>query len=281
MQMILECDHLPLLVRIESFFQITSPVTCCFGLVTLLMIPIMMFIHNAVPIPLLLFSLGPSIVLIVAGTVACYAKTPGSNEAYCTFWERTKRLRYIPLLLCLAMGTCIYDTRAVLQGMFSDDATFLRTPKVGNDDDKDDAFDLFEDQELDSATEQESTKTGCTEFIRDKQTKEVVFDILFVLFGYLVGIYLLVVPSADLYLWQHDLSDSSADYYEYLLSPCLSIPAFALFSKFAEFVKYISIVLAQSNLTLAILCRLMQLIMERCTLRWIKVYSCLLSRRLH
>jgi len=44
-------------------------------------------------------------------------------------WKR--RVRRLPFLLVLGFGISLSNARAVLDGLFSNDSTFIRTPKVG------------------------------------------------------------------------------------------------------------------------------------------------------
>ena len=45
--------------------------------------------------------------------------------------ERTARLSLILPFLALKSGTILFETKAIFEGLFSDDATFLTTPKEG------------------------------------------------------------------------------------------------------------------------------------------------------
>ena len=211
----------------------------------MLMSPIMILIHNTVPPYLVVLTFIPSLAVIISGTLACYHKVPATNGLYSTTWERTKRLRFIPMLLCMAMGTSIYDTRAIWQGMTSDDATFLRTPKAGDDDDEEGGgFDLFEKQEHtadgddgdqealqeDEVEEEEKKRDLLSCCVKDEETKTVMYDMIFVLLGIIFAAYLLYVPFVDLFIWTWDTTDTPL--YTYLLPLSLILPASALLRKF-------------------------------------------------
>jgi hypothetical protein len=43
------------------------------------------------------------------------------------------RMKYIPGLMSLGIGLCLNQTKAVLEGFFTDDIEFKRTPKLGVD----------------------------------------------------------------------------------------------------------------------------------------------------
>lgn len=235
---ILRCSHLPLSVRVEAFFHMTNPITCTLGLIVLLVSPPMVLLHDKLSTLLVLFTFLPSLTVLVSGVITCFVKVPGSNGHYSTFWSRAKRLVYIPLVLCLAMGTSIYDTRAILQGIFSNDSTFLRTPKSGDDAA---AFNLFESQNQEEdkkgksvASKKESEKTSflgrCHKFLTDEETKQTASDTFFALLGIFIGFYLLVIPYMDIFIWAKDAPDTP--YCQYLLPMCFIFPATALICKF-------------------------------------------------
>ena len=142
---ILKCKHLPLAVRIEAVFHLTNPVTSFLGLVILALSPILVLAYGELSLQLTVLSFMPCIPFILSGIIACYAKVPGPNRHYLTFWQCTKRLVFIPMTLALSAGTCIYDTQAIFQGLFSNDSTFLRTPKAGGGSNA--KFDFFEGQD--------------------------------------------------------------------------------------------------------------------------------------
>lgn len=142
---ILKCKHLPLAVRIEAFFHLTNPVTSFLGLVILTLSPILVLAYGELSLQLTVLSFMPCIPFILSGIIACYAKVSGPNRHYLTFWQCTKRLVFIPMTLALSAGTCIYDTQAIFQGLFSNDSTFLRTPKAGGGSNA--KFDFFEGQD--------------------------------------------------------------------------------------------------------------------------------------
>jgi hypothetical protein len=58
-------------------------------------------------------------------------KVPGRNGHYSSVLSRVARLRFFVPACILQMGMTGFETKAALEGMFSDDATFLTTPKAG------------------------------------------------------------------------------------------------------------------------------------------------------
>uniref|UniRef100_A0A7S4JMQ5 Sulfotransferase domain-containing protein n=1 Tax=Odontella aurita TaxID=265563 RepID=A0A7S4JMQ5_9STRA len=244
MQKILKCSHLPLSVRIEAFFHITNPITCFLGLVILFLSPIVMIIHGAVHPALIAFTFAPCISTMVSGMIACYAKVPGSNGHYTTFWDRTKRLVYIPMVMCLAMGTCIYDSCAIFQGLFSNDSTFLRTPKAGGGDNPAE-FDLFDNLEVSTnekhPIKEHQRRTRMPQYfdsVWQEETPLLMADTLQIMFGISFSIYLLIVPFVDTFIWR--TWDAEVIWHIYLLRLSLVLPAVAL-------LMYHSSVFAQLN----------------------------------
>ena len=76
---------------------------------------------------------GPAVEPVVSGVVTCYAKVPGSGHGeYRGFWRRTSRLAFLFPYFGLKLGMALFETKAVLEGLFSNDATFLTTPKEGS-----------------------------------------------------------------------------------------------------------------------------------------------------
>ena len=59
------------------------------------------------------------------------AKVPASNGHYRSLWSRVARIGlYVPYYT-LQMGMTFFEAKAALEGTYSDDATFLTTPKSG------------------------------------------------------------------------------------------------------------------------------------------------------
>jgi hypothetical protein len=58
-------------------------------------------------------------------------KVSASNGHYSSLMSRFARLRFFVPFCILQMGMTGFETKAALEGIFSDDATFLTTPKSG------------------------------------------------------------------------------------------------------------------------------------------------------
>ncbi len=81
-------------------------------------------------------SLFPIVEPFVSGFVTCYAKHSGPEGQYRGFLSRTRRLAMILPHIALNAAMCLFRTKAVLEGLFSSDATFLTTPKEGISDER-------------------------------------------------------------------------------------------------------------------------------------------------
>jgi hypothetical protein len=62
---------------------------------------------------------------------AVSSKVSSSNGCYSSVLSRAARLRFFVPRSILQMGFAVFECKALLEGLFSDDATFLTTPKAG------------------------------------------------------------------------------------------------------------------------------------------------------
>ena len=60
------------------------------------------------------------------------SKVPSRNGHYESLWSRIGRLRFVIPFYSLRMGMTMFELKAILEGLWSDDATFLTTPKTGS-----------------------------------------------------------------------------------------------------------------------------------------------------
>ena len=60
------------------------------------------------------------------------SKVNGSNGHYKSLWSRFARLGLVIPFYSLRMGMTMFEGKAILEGLWSDDATFLTTPKTGS-----------------------------------------------------------------------------------------------------------------------------------------------------
>jgi len=94
-----------------------------------IMVPCMFF-RAGTPASTLLLTDGP-FFLLNAVSVGLYFGLSQREVYNNKHW--LSRMKYIPGLMSLGIGLCLNQTRAVLEGFFTQDLEFKRTPKLGMD----------------------------------------------------------------------------------------------------------------------------------------------------
>jgi hypothetical protein len=89
-----------------------------------------MIIRAGTPAHVLLLTDGP-FFLLNAVSVGLYFGLSQREVYNNKNW--TRRLKYVPGLMSLGIGLCLNQAKAVLEGFFTDDIEFKRTPKLGVD----------------------------------------------------------------------------------------------------------------------------------------------------
>ena len=116
--------------KLECWFHLTA--NCNYMLMVVLaviMVPAMVF-RAGTPMHVLLLTDGP-FFLLNAVSVGLYFGLSQKELTDNTGWK--KRLKYIPGLMGLGIGLALNQAKAVLEGFFTDDKEFKRTPKLGMD----------------------------------------------------------------------------------------------------------------------------------------------------
>ncbi len=116
--------------KLECWFHLTA--NCNYMLMVVLaviMVP-SMIIRAGTPWYILLATDGP-FFLLNAVSVGLYFGLSQKEVKNNKNW--TKRLKYIPGLMGLGIGLALNQAKAVLEGFFTDDKEFKRTPKLGVD----------------------------------------------------------------------------------------------------------------------------------------------------
>jgi cellulose synthase/poly-beta-1,6-N-acetylglucosamine synthase-like glycosyltransferase len=116
--------------KAECWFHLTA--NCNYMLMVILaiiMVPCMI-IRAGTPAHILLLTDGP-FFLLNAVSVGLYFGLSQREVYNNKNW--TSRMKYIPALMSLGIGLCLNQTKAVLEGFFTDDIEFKRTPKLGVD----------------------------------------------------------------------------------------------------------------------------------------------------
>jgi cellulose synthase/poly-beta-1,6-N-acetylglucosamine synthase-like glycosyltransferase len=116
--------------KAECWFHLTA--NCNYMLMVLLailMVPCMI-IRAGTPAGTLLLTDGP-FFLLNAVSVGLYFGLSQREVYNNKNWM--SRLKYVPGLMSLGIGLCLNQSKAVLEGFFTDDIEFKRTPKLGVD----------------------------------------------------------------------------------------------------------------------------------------------------
>jgi hypothetical protein len=116
--------------KAECWFHLTA--NCNYMLMVVLaiiMVPCMI-IRAGTPAHILLLTDGP-FFLLNAVSVGLYFGLSQREVYNNRNWVR--RLKYVPGLMSLGIGLCLNQSKAVLEGFFTDDIEFKRTPKLGVD----------------------------------------------------------------------------------------------------------------------------------------------------
>jgi hypothetical protein len=116
--------------KAECWFHLTA--NCNYLLMVVLaiiMVPCMYF-RAGTPAKWLLLTDGP-FFLLNAVSVGLYFGLSQREVYNNRNW--TSRLKYVPGLMSLGIGLCLNQSKAVIEGFFTDDIEFKRTPKLGVD----------------------------------------------------------------------------------------------------------------------------------------------------
>ncbi len=115
--------------KIECWFHLTA--NCNYPLVvilSILMIPAMI-LRSGTPIHVLMMTDAPFFILN-AISIGTYFGLSQKELTINTGWK--SRLKYIPGLMSLGVGLAFNQSKAVLEGFFTEDKEFTRTPKIGD-----------------------------------------------------------------------------------------------------------------------------------------------------
>jgi len=122
---VLKAD-IPFKVKLEVIFHLTNNFAYLFLVVlALLQLPNMMLRRHMDHPELLLLDV-PLFAATCGSICVFYLVT--HRALYDNLWEAVKRL---PLMMALGIGLSINNARAVVEGLFGNDLTFVRTPKHG------------------------------------------------------------------------------------------------------------------------------------------------------
>ena len=119
-----------LAVKLEACTHMTGP--CQYACLLTMTVTYPLLVYFEIDSDLILVaSTLPHLVPLFEAALAIYVKVAGSDGEYKSFLARTIRLTFLLPLMMLKNGMMIFETRAIFDGLFSNDATFLATPKEG------------------------------------------------------------------------------------------------------------------------------------------------------
>ncbi len=115
---------IPLKVKIEAVFHLTNNFAYLFLIILAALQLPNMLLRRGMDHPELLLLDIPLFAATFGSIVIFYLTT--HRALYSDLWSAVKRL---PLMMALGIGLSINNARAVLEGLFGNDITFVRTPK--------------------------------------------------------------------------------------------------------------------------------------------------------
>jgi hypothetical protein len=127
---LLKSPQTPAVVKFEALMHLSGPVQLSFAMTALIVYPYLVY-HRIDSFFVKLLSIAAIAEPMLAALHTIYAKVPGSNQHYSTWWSRLARIGIILPYFALRFGMVMFEMKAILEGLFSDDATFLTTPKEG------------------------------------------------------------------------------------------------------------------------------------------------------
>ncbi|KAL7574741.1 hypothetical protein ACA910_017305 [Epithemia clementina (nom. ined.)] len=128
---ILENKKSSIWLKLEAFFHMSCAIANPITLVVMVLVSMASY-QDALSLFMALYCLAPFASYSFCVIITCYGKVTDKDGNYRTFWSRTKRIGLLPVMIMIAVGISVYETFAVYEGIVSDDATFLRTPKEGS-----------------------------------------------------------------------------------------------------------------------------------------------------
>lgn len=124
-------SRLPLKIKLEAFFHLTSCTSYFYiVLLTLMLFPVLLLKIKLLQYSLLGQVLFDTTLFLIACCSASTFYVASQREVFRTWAESVK---YLPFLMCLGVGISLNNARAALEGLFGNDSEFVRTPKFGDE----------------------------------------------------------------------------------------------------------------------------------------------------
>mmetsp|Transcript_411 Transcript_411/g.1142 ORF Transcript_411/g.1142 Transcript_411/m.1142 type:complete len:441 (+) Transcript_411:746-2068(+) len=124
-------EHSNFWIRFEAFFHMSSATANPVTLIVIILFAIIAD-RGIMTLPMIFSCIFVLTVVFTSILCTVYGKVAGTNGHYGSFWSRTLRLGLVPVAVVLGLGMSVYETYAMFDGITSNDATFLRTPKEGS-----------------------------------------------------------------------------------------------------------------------------------------------------
>jgi hypothetical protein len=128
---VLFCTKVDTSVKVEMFFHTLEPMNSAIVTFLAILQPLAL-LHGLDERTIRVRPYGLFIVPFVQYSLAVFFKVANNNKDCKSAYDRTKRLLFVVPSLALKNGMALFGLKAAIDGLVSDDATFLTTPKVGS-----------------------------------------------------------------------------------------------------------------------------------------------------
>jgi Glycosyl transferase family group 2 len=128
---ILRSPKADLWVKIEMLAHATGPVQYTTVWMLAVMYPLISYLDLQNDF-IVTVSLIPTVAEVIEAVMAVLFKISSSEQEYKSWFSKTLRFIFVLPHFALKTGMCLFETRATIEGLTSNDATFLTTPKVGS-----------------------------------------------------------------------------------------------------------------------------------------------------
>lgn len=128
---ILFSPQTPFHVKLEALMHLCGPLQLIMTTLVLVIYPHLVY-HQIDSFMVQAVSVSAIVEPVASAFHAIMNKIPGENGNYGSWWSRLLRLHIVLPYFALRFGMSAFEVKAILEGFFSNDATFLTTPKAGS-----------------------------------------------------------------------------------------------------------------------------------------------------
>jgi len=122
-------SKLPLKVKVEAFFHLTSFTMHIYMLLMVLMLLPAMMIRNEPNVPPSMWRNVFDVSVFALATLSASVFYVASQVELFGNWRLA--VKYLPVMMALGVGLCLSNTKGVLEALFGKKSEFVRTPKYG------------------------------------------------------------------------------------------------------------------------------------------------------